>query len=453
MSILIQKDTLTKEMIDVIQTQLHIKSEKNKYIKKKFKAEVEKEITCFIEFDHYIKLPFIFCMNLTKVNNDSFMRDKIGMEFIGEMREAQVPYLETAIDHLSKKRTCILNTRPGSGKTTIATNLSCIISRPTVVLIRSRTLYKQWKKTYLDRTNCRVWCVGEDKVIPDGIHVIICLWKRVFQIKEEIRNCVNTILIDEAHMFCNQEGVNAILSFPCATYIIAMTATFERMDGKHKIMEFFVGKEMVAKNQIVPFKLTEVKTGCIGERVIKNDMVVWHTLNKSILYNPYRNQQAVELLIRLVEIGRKILVYTTEVDHVLLLHSMLKGAGLQSCDWFSGDKTGYKNSSVLVSNPQKSGTGFDEEMFCDDFEDDPRRIDTVMLLGSMKDIALLYQMCGRAMRSNDPWVIDFSDNDETLKRQFSARNWWYKRNGAIPCKFPWEEEFKSILTEEEWANL
>lgn len=383
-------------------------------------------VTSMKKDDEYTYLPMLFGMKYLQKGNDFNNHANVQMTFTGQLRDLQKPYVNQAIKQLNDDRVTTLNLRPGFGKTTMSAAISSKTGLLTVVLIKNKTLYPQWAKTYKERTTASVWCVGEGRP-PQTVDVIICLWTRVDQIPKELRDMVGFLIVDEAHRFNNIGGVNAMLSFQ-PKYMITCTATFEKRNGMHAVMESFVGREKVATDQIVPFTITKYETGIFVQKVKRGDTTDWHKLNKGLLYNPERNMIAMEIIEKLIKLDRKVLVFTTEVEHVKQLHSMLKGRGIESCDWLSGDKSSYKDSTILVSNPQKSGEGFDEEMFCEDFGG--RRIDTILLLGSFKDLALLYQVCGRAFRADNPWIIDFVDEVDTIKRQYGEREWWYTRNGG-----------------------
>ena len=390
------------------------------------KGTDDKSLTLIREEGDLVYIPLCFGMHYFKKNNDDNPYARVQMKFTGSIRDVQKPYINQAIDHLNTKRVTTLNMRPGFGKTTIASAISCSIGLLTVVLIRNKTLYPQWAKTYKERTTASTWSVGEENP-PQTVDVIICLWKRVNKISKELRDMVGTLIIDEAHRFNNREGVSSMLHFP-AKFIIAATATFEKRNEMHSCMEAFVGRDKVSNDQKVEFTITKYETGLVIEKTKRGNITNWTKLNQDILYNKERNDIAIEVILKAIGLGRKILIFTNEVRHVSVIHELLKEKGIESCDWLTGSKSTYKDSTVLVSNPQKAGEGFDEEMFCEDFGG--RRIDTVVLLASFKDIALLYQVCGRAFRALNPWIIDFVDKVDTIERQYKEREWWYLRNGG-----------------------
>lgn len=436
MSIVIDKSSLSQETVLNLNHLLHIipaqdfrKKKKGKFARDTSPTGLDVFSTSLdsISGKTFLHIPFFFGCRYFKTNNDTHHNAKVEMKFTGTIREGQKPFINKAIGHLNTTRCTTLNLPPGTGKTTMCAALSCNIGLLTVVLVHDSNLLKQWKKTYQERTTASVWIVGE-KNSPQYVDVILCLWTRVDQIPQQLKDLVGLVVIDEAHEFPNKTGLYSILIFRQVKCVIAATATFERRDGMHLCIEAIVGKEKVTTDKLIPFKVTEYHTDIQATREKKNGMINWHVLNQSLLYNDYRNGVIIEMMLRLVSMGRKILIFTTEVNHVNRLYEMIKALGTVSVDYLSGSKSSYNDCQVLVGNTQKCGTGFDEEMFCDDFSG--TRIDTLMLVGSFRDIALTYQVVGRALRSADPWVFDFVDDDDTIKSQYSDRKWFYKRYGA-----------------------
>lgn len=433
MAISISKSALQSLKIGGLKDTLLIKPKLQPWMKSKNpqwakKSEDDKTVSLLREDEHNVYMPFYFGSQLLKCNNDNLDHARVGIKFTGQIRDYQRPHMDEAMRQLNTTRTTMFNNRPGTGKTTMMCALSCYIGLFTLVLIKNSTLYKQWKKTYEDRTNASVWCIGEGP-IPQYVDVIVCLWTRVSQIPEEMRSKVGTLLVDECHRFNNKGGVDSILLLT-PKFLIFATATFEKANDMHLAMEAFVGRHKVSNTEIIPFTVVRYYTQLVYEKTKRNNTTNWTKLIQSIMYDKIRNDIIVELVHKLVALGRKILIFTAEVRHVRILYEMIVASGITSCDWFAEGKMNYKDSSVLISNPKKAGEGFDEEMFCDDYNG--VRIDTVILASSLKDLALLYQMCGRAFRTKvRPWVIDMVDNVDTTERQYKEREWWYERNGGV----------------------
>lgn len=373
------------------------------------------------EITYYI--PLFYARSKFGFTNDILTHAKVQMKFTGALRSEQKPYANDAINHLNANGVTILNSRPGFGKTTIATAISAQIGFLTVVLVHDKNQIIQWGNTYRERTTASVWMVGVDRIPPPTVDVIICLYTRTKDINAPLRAYVGTVIVDEAHEFCNETGVQSILDFQ-PKFVVACTATFKRTDGMEKAMELIVGNAIVGGEGPLPFRVIKVKTPFVGIREKANGTLNWTILNQSIIYNNERNKEITKLVITLLNNGRKILLMCNEVNHASTLHNFLKEAGIQSCDYLFGNKSSYNDSSVLIGTHHKIGTGFDEAMLCSNFGG--KRIDTVVIVGSFRDIPLLYQVVGRAFRADDPLVVHMVDNDRTIQSQWSSCLSWYK---------------------------
>lgn len=432
MAVVIHKYLLTEAQIKLVSEALYVVPKVDKYLQKKFynNGNSPKGVKVYADGGDCVRLPFSYACNFFKQSNDKLNHAKVSMKFTGQIWDKQKVFVTNTIDMLNKKRTTILNLPPGYGKTTMSAAISCAIGLLTVILIYDSTLYTQWAKTYKERSTAVVWMVGEESPPPKA-DVIICLWTRVKSISSQLRDLVGVLVIDEAHEFPNQTGVNAILGFT-PKYIIAATATFEKRNDMHLAIEAFVGNDKVATDYKKPFVLFKWETGIEGIREKTNGTTNWHILNKSLLYNDHRNLMIVDIVIGLLSCGRKIMLFTTEVDHVIHLYGMLTSRGVV-CDYFTGEKPTFKNTQVLISNMQKSAVGFDEEMFCDDF--DGVRIDAIVYAAPFRDLALRYQANGRA-RADNPWIIHMLDKDKTCTNQYRETEWFYRNNGGtIMCKY------------------
>lgn len=426
MSIVINKSLLSSDQIKSISEALYVVPKVDKYLQKKFYSHGKspKGVKVYLDGDDHVRLPFSYACNLFKKSNDTVNHAKVSMKFTGQIWDKQKEFLHGTIDMLNRKRTSVLNLPPGYGKTTMSSAISCAIGLLTVILIYDSTLYTQWANTYKQRSTAIVWMVGEEAP-PSTVDVIICLWTRVTSISKQLRDSVGVLIIDEAHEFPNQTGINSILGFT-PKYIIAATATFEKRNDMHMAIEAIVGNEKVATDYKKPFMLFKWETGIEGTIEKSNGVTSWHILNKSLLYNEKRNLIVVNIVVWLLQNNRKIMVFTTEVDHAVLLYNLLTSVGVE-CDYFTGEKPKFRNTRVLISNTQKSAVGFDEEMFCDDF--DGIRIDAIVYTGPFRDLALRYQANGRA-RADNPWIIHMLDKDKTTNNQYRDAEWFYRNNGG-----------------------
>lgn len=386
----------------------------------------------------WVRLPFTWGQKNYGLNNDHLDHKKIKINMIGKPRtELQASQLNAAIDDLNATRTAIFGLRTGFGKTALSLFASCKVGLLTCVLFPAPTdLADQWIESATDLTSAKIASVNvnADKSLPDDVDIICCYMERTKKIPKKIRDAVGLLIIDESHLFCNTTGINAILDFT-PKFTIACSATFVKTATQmHHVMETVVGQKIIKAAFDVKFKVTKVNTCIKGDRVKQenNHGIDWHRLNKSFLYNPERNDMIVALGMTLSAEG-KVLILTTEVDHVKLLHEkFIKDISLMKkntkVDYIAAKKSQYEDSNILIGNVQKCGTGFDEQGRCKTWNG--VRIDKVVIVGSFKDPDRLTQAIGRGFRAESPHVYHFVDEDPTISAHWRAAKKLYDELGA-----------------------
>lgn len=382
---------------------------------------------CREEGDNLL-LPFFYGLSLKgDTAPDMKTYDKVDIKFEGELWDHQKVYANRAIDMLNRNRVAPIVIRPAFGKTTIATALICRIGLLATVLVHDTNQIKQWGNTFRERSSALPWLVGVDKTPPVGFNVIVCLYTRSKKIPLEIRKRVGVLVVDEVHQYCNKTGVNSMLDFPEPAFLLTFTATYHKANGMHRVIDLFNGENLIEGPKSIPSTVFHCPLPFTARREKSSSgNIDWTLLCQSLFYNQQRNETIVKLVASLINESRKILLFSNEVKHVTTLCDMLTAAGIESCDYLSGSKSSYKDSAVLVGNLKKCGTGFDEQMFCEDFSG--ARIDTVILCVSIKDSSLLHQVIGRAYRAKDPRIYHLVDDDSIIKRHWNECRKWYKDN-------------------------
>ena len=305
----------------------------------------------------------------------------------------------------------------------------------------------QWKKTFEDNTNAKVWIVGENHP-PEKCNVIICMDTRYEQIPIETRNIVGILIIDEAHLFCTPTRVAALLAFH-PKYVIVESASLERDDEMESIIYAIAGTHNILRLSEKPFTVYKVITNIKPERK-KNKIggIDFLKLQQTTLFDERR----IEIIINMIKVNLnfKILILTSLVDHAMLLHNKLDLLKI-SCDYLCGTKKGYSDSNVLIGTMSKIGTGFDPATSCPNYKGSP--FDLLFLVSSIKKESMLVQNVGRCFRADFPTVMHFVDDDDIYKNHwYRAKKWYNKRNGTvIEYKCPDQPKVQE-LTSEEWTK-
>lgn len=396
--------------------------------------------------DGELHLPYMFSASMFQINPNIDLKFSTStINFKGTLREAQIPVEQEIWDQLTKYGTSTAGLYPGFGKTILGAKSISRAGLLSCVLVHREILTSQWKKTFESFTDASVWIVGE-KNPPPTCNVIICMDTRWDKIPAAMRDAVGFLIIDEAHAFCTPTHVSCLLAFH-PKYILAESATLERDDEMHSMIQAIVGTHGVFKECDKPFSVVKIVTNIKVERK-KNRQggVDWTALVHDTLMNERRNKLIVDLVLN--NSTSSILILTSLVDHALLLHEKLQEKKVSS-DYMCGNRKGYKDCSVLIGTTSKVGTGFDQGTFCENFNG--KHFDLLILVCSLKKYSMLVQNVGRALRSDAPTVFHLVDDDDIYKSHwYLCRKWYMSRSAKLSdYVYPKEITADTKLTSQE----
>lgn len=379
------------------------------------------------EFDSEIlKVPYYYGTRLGLVNNKEY-HYLPPITFIGELYPYQnEPYLELS-QHLYNNNTASLFCYPGFGKTVVTAKLLSQLDGLTLILIQSKILIKQWLNTFADFTDAEVWVVGEN--MPATTGVIVCMEQRLKSIAEDYPDFISQVknlVIDEVHTFCTPSRVTPILTIQPDNIIIC-SATPERSNGMDQMLKYLVHPDEVRVEFHRDFNVYRYNTGIYIDAPKGQRGLDWNKYLDNVISHEERNNRIVTLAHN-NSVDYKVLILTWRVEHVMTIYNKLVELGV-SCDYMAGTKDEYKDSDVLVGTFSKIGTGFDEKTACKDFGG--RRINLLIIAGSMKSESLLIQVSGRAFRAENPNIVYFVDNTDVSKRHWRVASKWYRNHGGV----------------------
>ena len=431
MSARIQRSLLTREQLSNI-ARLLVMQPKQRYVPSNnfYARQNTKDPIKMFEVDtatDEVIVPYTFYRGISSGQpNSNKTYPRVPYEFRGELYEAQQPVADDAMNQLNTYGTTTLNLYTAFGKTVVGSYLASKLNMLTLVLYTSTILEPQWKSTFEQFTDARIWVVGQDP--PEGgAHVILCMDTRFSKMPKEYVDQIGTVIYDEAHEFCTPTRAKCFLGVQ-PKYIISATATLKREDGMHDIIQSVCGTHSVVKISRKPFNVYKYITG-IDIQVKKNvrGTTDWTKYCNDLCDDEDRNIMILDIVRKNPE--HKILILTWRKDHVDFLHDCLVKMNV-SADKMAGNKKTYNDSRVLVGTISKIGTGFDEKAACDDFNG--VRINMLILVGSMRSVQLLEQVAGRCFRADFPQIICFVDASSISENHWRiARRWFISRNGEI----------------------
>ena len=431
MSFAIPKDRLDDEIKLKIRKDLLLKERGQVY-------GAPKEFKFYTVENGKVHLPLEYAQSVMerwRANRRFTWKECAPFDFNGELRDYQKGVLEEAEANYSKG-TNMFNVFCGFGKTVMAAYYAAEFSKlglRTLIVYPLKIIQKSWIGTFKDLTDAKIYVVGETKgPLDDSYQVVLSMKGRLSKIEEKWK--IGHFVMDEAHMLCTERCVPDLLSFT-PLLLTGLTATYERDDGFHSMLDLMFGNRRIIRKNDKPFDIFKFNTGIepVATYNAQGMVQIWDVV-KSLDQNDERNEMIVGMVER--NIDRKILILTRHVDHVTLLHELLtERLPDKVISRLAGKDKGYEDGNVLIGTFSKCGTGFDEKEACDFWNG--IRLDMLLFVATTKKTE---QFSGRVMRSDFPIIVDFVDNFKNCHAHWNVRRKWYlSRNGKIGTA---SEDFK-----------
>lgn len=301
--------------------------------------------------------------------------------------------------------------------------LSTKIKYKTMVLCHRINLIDQW--VYSINKVCpgaKIQIVSSSVVIDKLCDFFIMNVSNVSKKNVEDYNHIGLLIVDEAHTICT-ENMSKSLFYFFPKYLIFLTATPDRTDGKGKILELYTGPRRIERKMWRPFNVYVVDTG-FKPKTQENKMgqLDWNAVLQSQCLDEDRNI----LISNIVYFfsNRNFLVLCKRVDQGNILSKMLKGLNVD-VDVFTGTSKKFnRESRVLISTYSKTGVGFDHP-----------KLDAIIIASDVQEG--IEQYIGRVFRREDvvPIVFDLVDKLHTLYKHFLFRRNLYTSIGGGIKKF------------------
>lgn len=318
------------------------------------------------------------------------------------------PFIK-ALTNLEKRHSVLLNLPTGFGKTYIAVQLWSLMKEMGVVLVDRVSLIDQWKQNIVDCfENVNVFVVGVDKLDEEQREedlptILICMIGRADKLPEWIRRKVGTVIIDEAHLFCTPNHIQAMMWF-FPKKLILCSATPTRTDGADTMISMMVPEENhVVVKPTIPFEVHIIPT---------NLMLLGDDYGSKFEYaykNQNRNNLICEIAMNCYNKGLKCMVLTNRVEHVDTLHDIISSEVNDEVQKYYMNQAKCKNYRIMIGTIPKIGTGFDESTSCQDFDGDCSNV--LILCCTIKNHNSFIQVIGRVMRAKNPKIFILEDDD------------------------------------------
>ena len=168
-----------------------------------------------------------------------------------KLRDYQEDFINANLSTINAHSGVLIEAPCGHGKTVMGLWLSYMRGVQTMILVPTYYLAEQWKQRIKEFSDSSVFIVkSTDKEVPiDSDFTIVSL--DLFSCRHlpnELVENIGHIILDEAHRVGADTYLPILNEIP-AFYRTALTATFRRSDGVHRILKYHFGEHIKMNNR------------------------------------------------------------------------------------------------------------------------------------------------------------------------------------------------------------
>lgn len=266
--------------------------------KGRFYKKVDSHI-CYLKKvgDKYI-VPRYYMGELGKYGNEG--RD-VSINFKFGLRDYQQKFWDEQGHCFDESTGVLLEASCGSGKTIMAIYFSALRAKQTLVLVPTYYLAKQWKQRIEESTDasCTILSSKDTEIPTDSTFTIVVM--ELFtcrHLPKELVDNIGHVVLDEAHRVGADTYLPILDEIP-AKFRTALTATFRRSDGVHRILKFHFGVHIKMENHFPKPLVYGVRTGVSVKGVVSKNRkhsklleflddigYPYHETDSAIAFNP-----------------------------------------------------------------------------------------------------------------------------------------------------------------------
>ncbi|MFC3337107.1 DEAD/DEAH box helicase family protein [Paracandidimonas soli] len=417
-------------------------------------------IGCAENFPHHIALPR-GCLDAVRelLRENAIgceLRDErcggqaLAVEFAGQLREDQ----EQSVRAMLRFDTGILCAPTAFGKTVTAAALIARRGVNTLVLVHRTELLRQWQErlqTFLGCGKEMVGVIGGGKSRPTG-RIDIAVMQSIHRQGETnpIVENYGHVIVDECHHL-SAVSFEAILKRVCARYVLGLTATPIRRDGRQPILFMQCGpiQHTAAKPTGAPQMLECVPRHLSAQTAFPEEAAI-QDIFRQLASDITRTATIADEIAKVFAQGGKVLALSERTDHLDALHAALIGR-VQPLFLLHGRQSKKQRASVitalnaldadsprvLLASGKLVGEGFDHPP-----------LDTLVLTMPISWKGTLQQYAGRLHRAQAGKqcvrIIDFIDSGhpsllrmwERRQRGYQAMGYRMVATGELNLEFP-----------------
>ena len=359
----------------------------------------------------------------------------LSIAFTGELRQDQ----HEAVDALLAQDIGVLHAVTAFGKTVAAIALIAQRSVSTLVVVHRTELLRQWQERmvqFLDIQPGDIGIIGDGKHKPGGkIDIGLIQTLSLKQNLTELLDVYGQIIVDECH-HVSAVSFEHVIKHARARYVVGLTATPQRQDGRHPIIFMQCGAivHSVAKAEHAPVIL-QTWVRHIPAPAVQQEFTIQDVF-RTLCENDSRNLRIAEDVLQAWNEGRKILLLTERITHLEKLRELLAIKGVP-CLVLHGRLS--RKQRMLVLEELKTMPDADARVILatgrligEGFDHSP--LDTMVLAMPVSWKGTLQQYAGRLHREHadkaDIRIYDYVETDNAqLNRMWKKRRAGYMAMG------------------------
>jgi len=355
--------------------------------------------------------------------------------FIGTLRKDQ----RLAVREMMKHDVGVLCAPTAFGKTVTAAAIIARRKRSTLIIVHRKELMQQWRErltTFLELSNGDIGLLGGGRKSPGGM-LDIAVMQTLIRHDDlpTLLDAYGQIIIDECH-HVTAISFESLIKQAKAKYVLGLTATPIRRDGKQAIIFMQCGpiQHQAARAENAPSEL-EVRIHMLPAPEIPAACTI-QKLFGILVNDAERNRQIADNVRSAFCEGRKILLLTERMDHLLLLQQILDdlsdhtyllhgrlSAKIRKQTLTALNALEGNAARVILATGRLVGEGFDHPP-----------LDTLVLAMPISWKGTLQQYAGRLHREHntkqDVRIYDYAECEHPqLARMWDRRQRGYKAMG------------------------
>jgi superfamily II DNA or RNA helicase len=341
----------------------------------------------------------------------------------------------------------------GGGKTNVLLYVICELGQKTLVLCHTNDLLNQWRQRIRDLVGIEPGIIQGTKIDIQQITLGSVMTLAGRDIDEDLLKEFGCVVLDEAH-HCPANSFKDVMDKFYSYFRFGATATPGRRDELEGLLFAICGPiiveidrmTLINEGHLVSAEAEPVETGF---NYPYRGMRTWPHMIKALTTSRSRNELIIQQIIREHRTGKHTqLVLSKQIDHLLLLHSLLqtKAPSITSSLLVAGgtkkDKRGRVVRTFSMSKREREEAieaardGTVRVLFGTQLADeglDIPRLDRLHLTFPTRAEAKIEQQVGRISRAThgkrDAVVFDYVDEVGLLRDQFSDRRGVYRDMG------------------------